>query len=71
MRTGCRLDASGPQQLGRLFCCHRPAEKITLRLFATGAQQEAHLRLGLHPLGDDLEPKLIGEPDGGPDHGGV
>ena len=64
MRSGCRLDASGPQQLGRLFCCHRPAEKTTLRLLAAGAQQEAHLRL--YPFGDDLKPKLIGEPDGGP-----
>jgi len=42
-----------------------------LRLLAAGAEQEAHLCLGLHALGNDLKPKLVGKPDGRPDHSRV
>jgi hypothetical protein len=50
---------------------HRLAEIIALRLLAAGAEQEAHLCVGLHALGNDLLPKLVGKPDGSPNHGGV
>ena len=42
-----------------------------MRLLAARPDQEAHLRLGLDTLGDDLKSEFMGEADGGAHHGGV
>jgi hypothetical protein len=70
-QTPGRLDAASTKQFGGALGIDRPAEIITLPVFAIGGDEKPCLRLGFHSFRETFDAELVREPYGGAHHRGV